>query len=673
MRIAIVHYHQRPGGVTRVIGQSSAALTDQGVPNVVLTGESVHGLGYGGHGDPGALAARLRESAGIALGHAPDAWIFHNPTLGKNCDIPEVIARFAREGEAVLQHIHDLAEDGRPENFANIPNPARLHLTAPRVHHAFINSRDRKRFIKAGLPPERAHLLPNPVPPAGASATHHPPVAIENPAAHDDCFGPLIFFPVRGIRRKNLGELCLLTALAPNGTRFVISRAPENPDELATHDFWRNFATAHDLPVWFDATDRLAPHPGHHSDFNSWVDASTHWISTSVAEGFGHTLADAAACGKPLIARALDTGFTPGDTRGIYRRIGVHGEISDFATLGEADQAEVIRRVIASPAAAALIEIDHHPAIEWLRARIADRRPPQRDPRLALHTPEYVASVLLGIIEALVSRPPASLETRILAATFLDQPKLAALYRDSPALLAHLRPQARHEFPRAVIFDVYGTLLDAPPGGVRPDPSIDPVIIDCLERRGIKSPAQPTSALAELVRREHAASERTFPEIDLAALWAELLGLPADARTASLVADLEDLWHPARPMPGAREMLRRLAAADIPCGLLSNAQANVWRQLGRLAPGFASDLCVLSYQHRCAKPSPKLFEELKSRLARRGIAPHEIWFIGNDPRHDTAPGKEAGFRTALYGNATCHVADLRVARWDEFFPAGPAS
>lgn len=666
MRVAIVHYHLRPGGVTRVIEQTCAALHDLGIANVVLA-ENVQGLGYGAGEEPQVLAERLRKTASTLLGSHPDVWIFHNPTLGKNRAIPTVIEHFANEGEAMLLHIHDLAEDGRLANFSNIPDPARLHLTAPRVHHAFINRRDFERFIKAGLPKQRAHLLPNPVAtadPVGAILRPRFPQApqltqlvLTNETALDA--SPLVFYPVRGIRRKNLGEVCLLAALAPQGARFAVSRAPENPKEIATHDFWMNFATAHNLPVWFDVADRLAPSPIYHTDFRSWCSASTHWISTSIAEGFGQTLAEAAAIGKPLIARALDPGFSPTDQSGIYRKITSGDESVDFATYGEAAQADVIRHALASPDFAASILIDDRPACEWLDERLRCHQSPASDPQLTAHTPNSVASALISILKQLVRQlpgPPA----------FLPGFELASLYRDSPPLLNHPRPLGRSDFPRAVIFDIYGTLLDAPPGGVRPDPSIDPAIINFLENYCIKSPAAPTAALAALVAREHAASREAFPEIDLVALWAELLGLPVNASTAMIVAEIEDLWHPATLMPGAAAMLRRLALMNIPCGLLSNAQANAWRQLGKIAPSFASDLCIFSHQYMQAKPSAALFVEMQSRLAHRGIASCEVWFVGNDPENDIAPAKHVGFRTAIYGNASCDVADLRLSSWDAF-------
>ena len=645
MRIAIVHYHLRPGGVTGVIHTTSAALRSHGVEVAVLA-DDVAGMGYGGTGDAAALAGRLRQAARRALDGPPDAWIIHNPTLGKNRDLPAAIERLARDGEAMLLHIHDLAEDGRAENFANIPDPHRLHLTGARVHHAFINARDRGRFLAAGLPAARAHLLPNPV----ESAPLSPPPPFP---------GPLVFYPVRGIRRKNLGEVCLFAALAPPGAAFAVSCAPENPLELGVHDFWRGFAFARGLPVRFDVADRLAPAPGYPAGFQTWRAVASHWITTSVAEGFGQTAAEAAACGKPVIARQLECGFAPADGRGVYPRIEIAPDAADFADLDERGQAAWIDAILTSPEAADRLKIDGESARDWLRQRL-ESRDAAPDPQLANHAPDAVARMLIGILEHLVRQQPGGLE-------FLPQHTLAESCTPPRGLLAHPRPDPRTAFPRAVIFDVYGTLLDAPPGGVRPDPAADPAMIKFLENYRIVPPASPTTALAELVRREHAASAEAFPEVDLVALWAELLGLPADGKTARMVAEIEDLWHPAAPMPGAAAMLRRLAMAGVPCGLLTNAQANVWRQLGELAPCFASDLCVLSHQFRRAKPSPGLFAEMTTRLARRDIVPQDVWFIGNDPANDIAPAAAAGFRTALFGPAGA-AADLKLSCWDAFPP-----
>ncbi|RYD18679.1 MAG: hypothetical protein EOP88_21730, partial [Verrucomicrobiaceae bacterium] len=80
MRVAIVHYHLEPGGVTSVIRVASEALTSAGVANVVLTGEQVPGLGYLTEAaglTVDELVKRLRAAASDALGGPPDVWHFH--------------------------------------------------------------------------------------------------------------------------------------------------------------------------------------------------------------------------------------------------------------------------------------------------------------------------------------------------------------------------------------------------------------------------------------------------------------------------------------------------------------------------------------------------------------------------------------------------------------------
>ena len=141
MKVAIVHYHLGHGGVGAVIAASSEALTRAGVRHVVLIGKQnpggnhhpaasvreVPGLEYQTSVAPDGLEERLRTAAEEALGFAPDIWHFHNHSLGKNSLMAEVISRLAEAGERMILQIHDLAEDGRPTNYRNIPDPARLY------------------------------------------------------------------------------------------------------------------------------------------------------------------------------------------------------------------------------------------------------------------------------------------------------------------------------------------------------------------------------------------------------------------------------------------------------------------------------------------------------------------------------------------------------------------
>lgn len=693
MRIAIVHYHLGLGGVTRVIESASQALTRAGIEHCILTGGSrddeqsvslrnvcrhVDGLGYqGGSGDQTAerLIDSLRRAATDALGAPPDIWHFHNHSLGKNLLIAEVIDRLAAANERLLLQIHDLAEDGRPANYALIADVRKLYPIGDRVHYAFLNSRDRKIFVDAGLPTQQASILPNSI--AACSAVSPPP-------------SPLLFAPIRGIRRKNIGELVCLSALAQLGTRFAISRAPSNPAARPIHDAWQKFAGLHQLPIEFDVVDRVAPTADAASDFDSWRTHATHFVSTSVAEGFGLPWLEAIARGRPLIGRNLahltadharhgihaghlyDRLLIPADwidlswlreslesaierTYRSYRLTLskniidaafaslIHDGGLDFGNLPESFQQRVIEKcLIAGHRELLRVQIgdDTQSAVSWLAEVIALRIPTAMPSQLPPYSPSEYQKNLLALYSRLADQAAG------------DNGHLSA----SRILTAYLSPESFHflladppvEKCRAVIFDIYGTLLLAAAGGVKSDPAADPLLREILLRFGHPAPASPSGELYAAVMRHHAAAGVAFPEIDLRVLWREVLSLDAGVDLTALVEAIEREWHPAQLMPGAESMIRALADTGIAMGLLSNAQCNTLGSLGAVADLFDPELSILSYQHGMAKPAPALFQLLSDRLAARGISPAETLFIGNDPMQDIVPAAEAGFKTALF-------------------------
>lgn len=308
MAVAILHYHLQRGGVTRVIEGQSAALRDAGVPHLVLAGSPYEGptdlpvavipeLNY--HSDSGGVSAiELEEALRRTLGEHLDSddilWHIHNPTLGKNILMPDLIRSLSNSGDNLLLHFHDFAEDNRPRNYELLSQHQELYPVSPRIGYGFINSRDLQFLRQAGLPAENSFLLPNPVlaPPTPVSAVPHP-----GP--------PLVLYPVRGIRRKNLGEMCLLASLSPSGTRFASTLAPENPQWRPIHDRWAVFAADENLPVSLGAVGHLAPHPEVEETFENWLAHATHLLTTSVAEGFGMAFLEPNAHGKPLIGRNL--------------------------------------------------------------------------------------------------------------------------------------------------------------------------------------------------------------------------------------------------------------------------------------------------------------------------------------------------------------------------------
>jgi FMN phosphatase YigB (HAD superfamily)/glycosyltransferase involved in cell wall biosynthesis len=694
MRVAIVHYHLAHGGVTRVIGSASQALDHAGIQHVILTGEKITGLGY--LTTPGELTAcelltSLRDAAAEALGGPPDIWHFHNHSLGKNCLIAEVVARLAAEDARLVLQIHDLAEAGRPENYSLIADCEQLYPFSPCIRYVFLNSRDQRVFTRAGLPATHSFVLANSV----LESKH--PTREASPT-------PILFAPIRGIRRKNIGELVLLSALAPLGTWFAVSRAPLNPEAIPIHEQWQKFAKLHRLSIEFDVVERLAPAADAGNDFESWVARATHFVTTSVAEGFGLPFLEAIAHGKPLIGRNLphltkdhachgithghlyDRLLIPVDWIDLtilrdhlsmdlernyraYRRplpVGIidttlstlsQGDLLDFGNLPESLQQSVIERITSDPANQPVPLVEIHgitqPAVAWLAAAVMNRVPEATAAQLTHYSSDRFQSELLGIYQSLMDEPTAPV-------LHLDAQRILSSQLSPGSfhfLLSALRsPSPRFQACRAVIFDIYGTLLIAPHGRVRADHFTDPVLRDILRNHGFDPPVSPSSDLYDAVCRHHSAAGVDYPEVDLRILWREVLNLEPGTDTTSLVAELEEAWHPSHPMPGAEQAIGHLARSGLSLGLLSNAQSNTLASLGGVADLFATELTILSYQHGLAKPSPGLFQILTERLAGHGISPAETLFVGNDPLQDIVPAATAGFQTALF---TGHADSIR--------------
>jgi hypothetical protein len=250
MKVAIIHYHLGTSGVSSVIERGSRELTRRGIAHVILVGQCsqgmadtlpvrvVDGLAYSNAPldtqEAEKILDALRAAATDALGAPPDIWHFHNHSLGKNRAVSLIVSMLASQRERLLLHIHDLAEDGRPENSRNITDIPNLYPIAPQIHYSFINSRDRHHFIKAGLPAANAHLMPNPV----SDADSIPRTTSKTPNTP-----ALLLCPARGIRRKNIGELILLTLLAPKGTRTAITLALKIHSGSPSTIAGKNFAT----------------------------------------------------------------------------------------------------------------------------------------------------------------------------------------------------------------------------------------------------------------------------------------------------------------------------------------------------------------------------------------------------------------------------------------------
>ena len=227
---------------------------------------------------------------------------------------------------------------------------------------------------------------------------------------------------------------------------------------------------------------------------------------------------------------------------------------------------------------------------------------------------------------------------------------------------------------RAVLFDVYGTLIISASGevGTVADQSQSraatprDAIVGAFRASGITDQLDFEAVeriFFQAIKDSHAhdrAQGIEYPEVDIAAIWATVLGKLVDSPTVAacdlerLAVEYESRVNPCWPMPHLRKCLGDLLLGGQNLGIISNAQFFTPLVLLALMDetledlGFRSDLQYYSYKSGFAKPGTGLFELAAGGLDSIGIAPGEVIFVGNDMLNDILPASKVGFSTALF-------------------------
>jgi len=228
---------------------------------------------------------------------------------------------------------------------------------------------------------------------------------------------------------------------------------------------------------------------------------------------------------------------------------------------------------------------------------------------------------------------------------------------------------------RAVLFDIYGTLIISAAGDI--GVSAGAAHFAKLNRlfgkfRIDRDPRDVAADLSRAIESDHRAKRKKgilFPEVEIDRIWMQVLGTSDAAFVRQLALEYELTVNPVYGMPGLEELLRACRAKKLQTGLISNAQFYtnwIFKWLLGAEPaglGFHPELILLSYRLGRAKPSPALFEAAAAALAQMGIAPAQVLYTGNDMLKDILPAVRAGFRTALF------AGDRRSLRLREDEPA----
>ena len=338
MNIVIVHCHFERGGVTQVVENHVGWLSQQSDVDrlVLVSGNRVGGLGEATRArtesvqipafdydsltgtTSGDLESRVdglidqwnRQMRDMNISPADSVIHWHNHSLGKNAAAPRLIARLANEGWRLLLQIHDFAEDNRPENYRHLiegtgaETPAALdallYPVASQIHYATLTQFDAGILSQLGIPEEQTHCLPNSVTaPSDVLPDHDDALRRVRKAMNLPADASWCLYPVRGIRRKNVGELLLLSRMTRDDCYTGLTLRPTTPVEQRSYDRWRDAAKEYSPRTVFDAA--------HHADisFADNLAASQFVVSTSVAEGFGMAFLEPWLARREVIARRL--------------------------------------------------------------------------------------------------------------------------------------------------------------------------------------------------------------------------------------------------------------------------------------------------------------------------------------------------------------------------------
>ena len=218
--------------------------------------------------------------------------------------------------------------------------------------------------------------------------------------------------------------------------------------------------------------------------------------------------------------------------------------------------------------------------------------------------------------------------------------------------------ESRNLNPRAVLFDVYSTLLLVGPPPADAEIRWQKLWTAALPQPPRWSRLEFSAACSQVIAQRHAEARSrgiTWPEIQ----WPSVVGeLIPELRHLS-EADREEFIYAhiqtgrtLRLDPTAAATLQWLARRGITLGIASNSQAYTLRELeSELARHalsleiFQPDLCFWSFQHGFSKPDPHVFQVLAARLEARGIAPAEVMMVGDRSDNDIQPAQCFGWQT----------------------------
>ncbi|HTS19648.1 MAG TPA: HAD-IA family hydrolase [Verrucomicrobiae bacterium] len=211
--------------------------------------------------------------------------------------------------------------------------------------------------------------------------------------------------------------------------------------------------------------------------------------------------------------------------------------------------------------------------------------------------------------------------------------------------------------PRAIFFDVGGTLID-------PHPSVGAVYASVARRYGInKTPDEMERAFgrvwAEMKRPGLTVSEKAW--------WRELVFRVLQQENEACFEELYDAFARAdawRVYPDVEDALRQARVRGLHVGVISNWDGRLRGLLEKLGLSAYFDSMTVSCDIGAEKPAAAIFQ---AALRAAGVGVEEAIHIGDSYEHDVRGAEAAGLRSMLIDRnpgARAGIRDLRLL-WTE--------
>lgn len=254
-----------------------------------------------------------------------------------------------------------------------------------------------------------------------------------------------------------------------------------------------------------------------------------------------------------------------------------------------------------------------------------------------------------------------------------------------------IEPQLnRIEGIKAVLFDVYGTLIISGSGDVGTATALDTAeaLTQALVVSGFEGELESAGHIGKDMLKDeilswHKAGREAgadYPEVEITKVWMKIIETLCNTETIrgrnhdigkirKLGLEYECRVNPVYPMPKCMETLEQLRQRGLPMGIVSNAQFytpvlfSAFFEKSIEEIGFDPACCIWSYKELKAKPSSSLFPKAAKFLKQNhGISLSETLYVGNDMLNDIYTAGEAGCKTVLFAG---DQRSLRMREDDE--------